>query len=311
MANVPATRSEIELLLARRLGLQLASLRAPDAPLQFKPAPQARFKRHADSPDENRKLETTRALGARLGVLAVAASHQSRQKNTSIASLSRWTAESVRASILADGATCVGLSEILDFCWSQNVPVINACLPKGFKKTDGMALSLNGKPVILTFSGRTQSSWHAFIAAHELGHHVLGHIGTDGEILDSQISRDDTDEEESAANRFAVALLTGDEDKHIGVKGRWPVAADLANRAKEFGDTRNIHAGAVLHNLCHHEPILRPLAMAALNIVDATPTAKEVYEHFNACFDLDELMDDDAEFFEKMTNISCKATSAA
>jgi len=310
LAKTPSARSEIEIFLSRMLGVELATLRNPDVPLEFADAPRARFKRHANSSDENLKL--VRALGSRLGSLAAAACQDtptsSAEKRLSLSTLS---SQDVRGKILESGARWIGLKELLDFCWAQGIPVIHATLPQGYKKHDGMALCPHGRPVIITFDGNHSPALQAFTVAHELGHHVLGHVGANGEILDDKIERADTDEEEFAANRFAVELLLGLDEKIRGFRYNrtWPKAEVLAKQVTQFGGTHSIHPGVLLMNLCHLNPPMRPLAMGALKVIEQGEDAFGQYADKMSILDNEAWNDDEAVFFERLTSNFATALS--
>lgn len=301
LARTPSARSEIEIYLARTLGLEISSLRDAGAPLAFTAAPRTRFKRHANSCDE--KLKLARALGSRLGILAATATEQTPVVATDNRhALSTLSAQSIRAMILETGTQWIGLKELLEFCHSRGVPVVHATLPDGFKRYDGMALCPHGRPVILSFNGRHSPSWQAFIVAHELGHHVLGHIGVNGEIFDDKLQRNDDDEEESAANQFAIELLTGAE--HFDYQGCWPDAPALSREVEAFGESFNVHPGVLLLNLCHHQHKMFALAMAALALVEKGEDAFESFAGASSLFDEASWNDDDAEFFVRLATFS-------
>ena len=168
-----------------------------------------------------------------------------------------------------------------------------------------MALSPHGRPVILSFNGRHSPAWQSFIVAHELGHHVLGHIGINGEIFDDKINRDDTDEEECAANRFAVELLTGIGENVSGFRygASWPDAPTLAHQMRSFGETHRIHPGVLLLNLCYHTPKMRALTMSALALVENGDDAFESFARAAAHLDSEVWNDDDADFFLRIATI--------
>ncbi len=248
-----SARYELEILFARQLGLDLASLRDQSAELKLNDAPRARFKTHNNA--DLSKVKLARAMGARLGALTTeahrAATPLQERKNTD---WSQWSARKIRAVIMESGTSWISLEELLGFCWERGLPVVHACLPEGMKKFDGMALCPAGDPVILTFCSRNSPAWQAFIVAHELGHHVLGHIGKGGEIFDSYTgAEDEEDEEERAANDFAVELLTGSADTSFDYQNDWPDSTTLAAEVTEYAHTIGVHPGAILLNWFHQD----------------------------------------------------------
>ena len=72
---------------------------------------------------------------------------------------------------------------------------------------------------------------------------MLGHIPDEGALIDENVKNNVRDAEEDAANKFAIELLTGDEDCRFSTTRRWPNAAELARKAKaSAGSTRSILA---------------------------------------------------------------------
>jgi len=79
------------------------------------------------------------------------------------------------------------------------------------------------KPVIISLCNRKGPAWRAFIVAHELGPHLLGHIKSDTQIFDEKADGEG-DADEFAANQFAVDLLTGgiSPEHEFGHETEWP-----------------------------------------------------------------------------------------
>lgn len=304
--GVASARYELESILARQLNLSLSSLRSPQSELQLLEAPRARFKQHKGV--DLAKVKLARAIGARLGALVAEVSRKSKGEATD---WSQWSALKIREAILSGGAPWVGLEQLLEFCWGHDLPVVHASLPVGMGKFDGMALCPANNPVILTFCNRKSPAWQAFVVAHELGHHVLGHIGKGGEIFDSRVrEQDEQDEEEAAANLFAVELLTGTEETHVTYRGRWPEAAVMAQQAQEFGGQRQVLPGTLLLNLCFHKPLLRPLAMRALGILEEGQDALALYATHASAADWLELSDDDYSFASRLATLPGEVAAA-
>jgi hypothetical protein len=122
----------------------------------------------------------------------------------------RTEARKIREEILRH-KQYVDLDSLLDFSWKQGIPVVFlAHLPKAGKGFDGLASYIGNQPVIVLATKRDGPPWLAFHLAHELGHIMLGHVGSNESLLDQSLSTGTaTDEHEREADAFAFEILTG------------------------------------------------------------------------------------------------------
>jgi hypothetical protein len=81
-----------------------------------------------------------------------------------------------------------------------------------------MAVSSGERDAILLAQDSLFPAKIAFFLAHELGHLMLGHVGAGTAIVDlgDEPGEDRHDEEELAADRYALELLTGHPDFRVG-----------------------------------------------------------------------------------------------
>ena len=88
----------------------------------------------------------------------------------------------------------------------------------------------------------------AFYLSHELGHIALGHVHKDRAIVDmdsEQFSIAPDDEEEVAADRFALELLTGNPDLTVLPGGRNYNAPGLARAVLKASQTLQVEPGTL------------------------------------------------------------------
>jgi len=124
---------------------------------------------------------------------------------------------------------------------------VSAFPPKA-KKMDGLASVRGNHYAIVLSKNAKYSAWLLYILAHELGHIVLGHVSADGVLLDELVDRKGGDEEEIAANTFALELLTGDEELKVEHKGGHVSARGLARAASDAGVNEQIDPGHIVLN---------------------------------------------------------------
>ena len=211
----------------------------------------------------------------------------------------KLTASIVRRTILDNGAKWVGFEELLAYCWSNGIPVIQLNkLPKG-KKMDGMVAQLKERPVIIIASGRKQPAWHLFIVAHELGHLACGHLSAGEASVDADVSLDSAgSKEEEQANKFAARLLAG-TTAPVGPRTARN-GPSLARDAKSTGELRSIDPGFIALSYGKRHDVY-PLASAALNELYPGAEASNVYKQFYSLLELDELVEDNRHLFDCLT----------
>ena len=244
VAATPSGLAEYHLMLAECLGVELASLRDPSSPVRLAEPPD--FKLKLTSGTSPADVAVTVALVGQIAKLAeVAARH--------LPPARLEDAAGVREGLLAEGAPWPGLRELARWCWQSGIVVLHVSgLPKSLKKMHGIAALVRGRPVIMLCHGRRGSAWQLFVLAHELGHLALGHVEEGGALLDERVDEANRiDDEEAAANRFAVELLCGDEATGFTATGRWPNAPALAREAQRIGSANAIDPGHVVLNYAH------------------------------------------------------------
>jgi len=293
-AENPAAMAEGLIFLSRHLGLDLATLRNPGVPLAFRGFGSCKFKKSKDATED--QLSLARAMATRAAQFANVATSEPFQPPPA-------SAAQVRREILGQGAPWIGLEGLVDYCWSLGIPVIHlSSLPRA-KRPDGLAARVNGRPVIVLCKQTVYSAWMLFILAHELGHIALGHIEDDGVLIDEDMDHNEQDAEESAANAFAVELLTGDAAGCFRTSGNWPNAQQLATIAREVGRRMRVAPGHIVLNYAHSMGSgFWPVAHAALAILEPKKDAlKMLRQKMAAHLDWSSLPEDSSEFLMRIS----------
>jgi IrrE N-terminal-like domain len=292
-ATNPAGYAQLLLILSRHLGLDLESLQAETAPLRLKDFGQCKYKKRSGTADE--ELLLSRVIATRAAQLATAATVCPYQLLPAAAD--------IRQTLL-ELAPWVGFEHLLDFCWATGIPVLHVnVFPRGAKRPEAFTLRTAGRPVVVLCREDRRPSWQLFILAHELGHVALGHVPENGALLDEAVEGNEPDDEEVAADKFAVELLTGSATTRVGTDGRWPNAETLARLASEIGRRNAIDPGHVVLNYAHSMgKNFFGVACAALKKIDPNGDALAIVRSRLAeNLDWEQLPEDSSEFLMRMT----------
>jgi hypothetical protein len=190
------------------------------------------------------------------------------------------TAEQLRKAILA-GERFVDLNALIATCWALRIPVIHLrVFPLDTKSMHAMVVSVEERYAILLGRDAQYPAPVAFTLAHELGHIMLGHLAGAPALVDLEdpaLVRDDDDDQERAADRFALELLTGSAEPDIQTSSDRFSAPTLAAAVLDAAPQYAVEPGTLA--LC--VGFLRhawPVAMSALRFIyrEKKPAWREV-----------------------------------
>ena len=243
IAHNPAGYAEGLMILSRNLGLDLASMQNEAVPIGLRNLGPCKFKKGPTTSED--ELVLACALATRAVELISPAVPEPRNPLPTSAS-------AIRQGILGTGARWVGLANLVDYCWSVGVPVLHISpFPPGAKKMEGLASASNGHYAVVLSKNAKHSAWLLFILSHELGHIVQGHVSMDGVLVDELVDRSSRDNEEKAANAFALELLTGTADLRVLPMGPRLSARALARAALDVGVHEQIDPGHIVLNCAY------------------------------------------------------------
>lgn len=209
----------------------------------------ARYKKRATT--QNRELQACSTLGVALGKLALFCMPVVKPN------LPKDPAQAVGQVRALSKSNAITFASLLDFCWSQGVPVLFLKdLPRGSKRIAGMALQTERRPVIVLGFQSSQNARQLFILAHELAHICLGHVEKNEALIDECIdaitdsiegeTSGPSDDEERQADVFALALLRNGADNLPLGKGRFFSPAELAAEAVRMGQRLQVDPGHII-----------------------------------------------------------------
>jgi len=238
-----SAQAELRFGISRRLGLDPRSLLgADDEPRFLWGDEEVRFK-HLSNQTEIERSGIS-AFGRAVAATVLAATPHD-------AEVGPLQAPVLREAILASGRPYVDLSSLLALCWGIGIAVIHLrVFPWPQKRMSAMTVRVGDRWAVLLARDAEYPAPIAFYLAHELGHIGLGHLNAGETIVDFE--REDEslrveDAEESAADRFALDLLTGRPDLEVRAAEASAAASPsgLANVALQEAEQLQIEPGTL------------------------------------------------------------------
>ena len=247
---------DIELRIARFLGLPLAEVRNPARPLMA-PAAQNTVLRKT----QNMSVEALHPAihAARRVAEAVVRNKGNKQRGTIPAAPEDWRRE------LVIETSPVTLEVMLRDLWGRGIPVIPMeHLPA--PAFQGMACVIDDYPVIVIGHMHDAPSRIAFFVAHEAGHIAAGDCSGGQTIVDESETGPDSSDMEKRADRYASHVVLGGVDprKLSGTDYR-----DLARNAYTLQQQTGADAGALIFHWARRN---------GDNFTDANLAVKALYQ---------------------------------
>lgn len=259
-----STSAQVELRfsLSRKLGLDPRALLENDEPRFV--WRDAKFKRLSTESEVERAAMSS--YGVSIGRVIIAAARQRH-------SIGSASAHDLRASILAT-QPFVRLIDLLGLCWAVGIPVIHLrVFPLTAKRMCAMAIRADSRFAILLGKDSEYPAPIAYYLAHELGHIALKHL-KDGDavvdLTDPLEAAGGADDEEQAADRYALELLTGMPKPTVSTATRRFTATQLAQNLLQTAPQVQIEPGTLA--LCFgHTTGEWAKANAAMKVIYAQP----------------------------------------
>lgn len=285
IAETPAGLQQASLILGQTFGVRAETLWTESAEPALKLPQGIRFKHRENIADDD--LNVACAVARSLASIVLKAFPAKPQSGFYL------DASELRKQLLV-GKKWITFEDVLTYCLDDGIPVIHLHhLPKKAKKMEGLAFEQSGRPVIVL----TQNHPHGyalFDLAHELGHITLGHVTAEHSIVDQKIDAEADDEDERAANRFALELLTGDPECKIVPTGRNLNGDELATSALHYGEKNKIDPLHIVLNYAYSKNHWGAANVAINKIAKNAPTDQEILRAaLLQSLELDDLNEDD------------------
>lgn len=240
---------DLELRVARFLGMRVADVRDPSRPLAFQAAPSTVL-RKADNVDPERLRPAIHA--ARRVAEAVVRNMNTGHAATMPEKPDDWRHE------LVSGKAPVTLEGMLRDLWRRGIPVIPMeCLPS--PAFQGMAAIIEERPVIVIGQKHDAPGRVGFFVAHEAGHIAAGDCNEGRTIVDEEETSADSSAIERRADRYASRVLLGgvQPSKLTGNNYR-----ELAERAHAIEEETGAEAGALIFHWARQTGNFQAASMA-------------------------------------------------
>ncbi len=273
---------DIEIRVARFLGLPLAAVRNPDTSLDPPANPQAQLRRVRGLSRDRLAPAIHSAMqiaGAVVRTLRAPAPDHVTPPTDGL----KW-----REQIVGERAI-VTLDDILNDLWLHGIPVVPLdVLPA--PKFQGVACIVEGRPVILLGHKHDEPGRIALLVAHEAGHIAAGDCMPNRPVVDAEEGvRDDSDIERKA-DLYATRTLVGDDSVPL-VDGE--NFKDLATRASQLERTSGADASVIIFAWAARTGDYAKASMAVKALYRETGARRQLRQHFDRHVDLEAATESD------------------
>lgn len=294
-----SAQAELRFSVARKLGLDPTSLLDDDETPRFIWDDSAKYKNF--SGDAARERPAITSFGVSVARLLVRATPAAQE-------MGGLEASRLRAAILAN-QPFIRLLDLLALVWGLGIPTIHLRVyPLRAKRMCAMAMRVGSRAAILLARDAQYPPWAIFHIAHEIGHIALGHVPADSGLVDMEDLSEQTtpkDDEEVAADTFALELLTGAPDFTVQKRGQGRSARELAVQCSERGPSVAVEPGTLALCYGHATGEWATVQAALPHIYDAPrPVHAAINQVAASHIAWDELAEDDANFLRAVMGVS-------
>lgn len=290
---------ELQILLARRLNVSLASMQA-QVPLPAFQETTQRFK--TAHPEGSSQLAIAASIGHGLAQLLASTI-------TVPLEASDVDALTLRRKLMATAPT-VTLEGLCKWMWTHGLPVVHVTgWPDKLRRPDAMCVRVGERPVTMVVRKEVHPSKLAYLVAHELGHIMSGHLRAvnnavlvdDSLPIDAQRSLSDEDERE--ADSFAMNVLGGETLLKTcrSLMGRSYSELTLAVAAIQAAKPHGLDAGQVILGWGRLSEDWKMANMALRYLLNTQPAPEVINSVAKASIDPSALSADGRDHLERLT----------
>lgn len=275
-ANDSKLLPDIEIRVARFLGLPLSAVRDSGTPLAPPSYSGAQLRRVLDI--DRDRLGPAIHSAMRIGAAVVRSLRDMVPAPRITPSEGLTWREQIKRELHA-----VKLEDILNDLWLRGIPVVPLdVLPT--PSFQGIACVVEGRPVILLGHKHDEPGRVAFIVAHETGHIAAGDCRADQPVVDEE-DLWDTDAMEQRADRYATHLLVGDDST-------LPVLDDgdfkqLASQASQIEQTIGTDASMIIFAWASRTRDYTRASMAVKALYRGSGARRQLRQYFERHVDIE------------------------
>lgn len=296
---------ELQILLARRLNVSLASMQA-QVPLPAFQETTQRFK--TAHPEGSSQLAVAAGIGHGLAQL-LASTVAVPLKAGDVDALA------LRQDLMAT-ASMVTLEGLCKWMWAHGLPVVHVTgWPDKLRRPDAMCVRVGERPVTMVVRKEVHPPKLAYLVAHELGHIMSGHLRAvnnavlvdDTLPIDAQRSLSDDDERE--ADGFAMNVLGGETLLKTcrSLMGRSYSELTLAVAAIQAAKPHGLDAGQVILGWGRLSEDWKMANMALRYLLNTQPAPEVINSVAKANIDPSALSADGRDHLERLTAMELSA----
>ena len=267
---------DVEIRIARFLGLSLADVKNPDFSLTPTKYGNAHLRR-VRFIDEDRLAPVIHSA-LKIGAAVVRNLRNPESFQDAIPS----DALTWRHQILKS-QTNVTLDMLLENLWVRGIPVVPIeVLPA--PNFQGIACIIEDRPIILLGQRHDEPGHVAFIIAHEAGHIAVGDCALGQPVVDEAGEVDDDDDMERDADNFAKLVLLGSDSTPDLTDGNYKKIAEQADQIEQ--DT-GADASLIIFNWARQTRDYTTASMAVKALYVSVGARRNLRRHFDHHVNLD------------------------
>ena len=281
-AQDPSLLLDIEIRVARFLGLPLAAVRDPESSLNPPKYPNAKLRRVRDI-DRDRLAPAIHSAMQIAG--AVVRSLRAPTPNPVVPPTNglAWREQIVREQ------KTVTLDDILNDLWTRGIPVVPLDVMPA-PSFQGAACVVEGRPVILLGHKHDVPGRVGLLVAHEAGHIAASDCVPNQPVFDEEVEILDDTEIERNADQYAHHVIAGTDSFLLKDSGNFK---QLANEASQLERTSGVDASFILFAWAARTGNYPKASMAVKALYRGTGARRQLHEHFDRHVDFEAASESD------------------